>query len=144
MKTTLFQFFQFSVVGQLSFAVDIIVLWLLADSIPLLWARMLAFALAVLTNWLCHRLYTFKEYATLDAKLKEATQFAVASLIGLLPNIGLYWWAIGTDLYAQYADWSLAPVVAMFPGIFVGHCLNFLLSKYWVFNRKADDVVDYP
>lgn len=144
MKSTLLQFFQFSVVGQVSFAVDIVVLWLLADSIPLLWARVLAFALAVLTNWLCHRFYTFKEHATLDAKLREATQFAIASVIGLVPNVGLYWWVIASDMYMRYADWSLAPVAAMLPGIFVGHCLNFLLSKYWVFKRKADDVVDYP
>ncbi|SBS30421.1 GtrA-like protein [Marinomonas aquimarina] len=144
MKSTILQFFQFSVVGQVSFAVDVVVLWLLADAIPLIWARVLAFALAVLTNWLCHRLYTFKEHATLDAKLKEATQFAFASILGLLPNIGLYWWAIRSDFYEQYAHLSLAPVLAMIPGIFVGHCLNFLLSKYWVFKRKADDVVDYP
>ena len=144
MKSTILQFFQFSVVGQISFAVDIAVLWLLADELPLMWARILAFALAVLTNWLCHRLYTFKEHATLDAKLKEATQFAVASLVGLLPNVGLYWLTIGSDVYAHYSDWSFAPVAAMLPGIFVGHCLNFVLSKYWVFKRKTDEVVDYP
>lgn len=144
MKSTILQFFQFSVVGQISFAVDVVVLWLLADSIPLMWARVIAFIIAVLTNWLSHRLFTFKEHANLDAKLKEATQFVIASLLGLIPNLGLYWWLIRTDLYAEYEHWSFAPVMAMIPGIFIAHCLNFLLSKYWVFKQKGEDIVDYP
>lgn len=144
MKTTLLQFFQFSLVGQVSFTVDVAVLWLLADHVALIWARIIAFTLAVLTNWLCHRIYTFKEHATQDAKFKEAVQFSVASLLGLIPNVGLYWWAISTATYQTYANYELAPVAAMLPGILVGHCLNFLLSKHWVFKGKSDNAVDYP
>lgn len=143
MKTTLLQFFQFSLVGQISFAVDVAALWLLADYMPLLWARIIAFSFAVFTNWVCHRLYTFKEHATRDAKLREAIQFSLASVLGLVPNVGVYWWVIHTDSYQTHAANELAPIVAMLPGIILGHGLNFVLSKYWVF-KQSGDLLDYP
>ncbi len=128
------QFFQFSLVGLVSFTIDVVVMWLLADKLPLVLARVLAFAAAVLSNWIFHRIYTFKDHATLDAKLREATHFTIASLLGMLPNVGIYWWTVSTGFYQTHQDFPFAPVLAMIPGIMVGHCVNFALAKYWVFN----------
>lgn len=136
MKTTLSQFFQFSAVGLISFLVDVVAMWCLAGAMPIMWARTLAFLLATLTNWLFHRQYTFKEHATPDAKFKEAIHFLVASLIGILPNIGVYWLTVESALYQSYAQYHLAPVIAMIPGVLAGHICNFLLSKFWVFKPK--------
>lgn len=135
MQNTLFQFFQFSLIGLISFGIDVAALWLLADWLPLVLARVIAFGLAVFSNWVCHRLYTFRAHASHAAKLREASQFLVASLIGMVPNIGVYWWLIETQFYAHYAHFSVAPVAAMMPGILIGHFVNFGLSKYWVFNQ---------
>ena len=142
MKHFLTQFFQFSLVGLVSFSVDIVAMWLLSNWLPLVLARCLAFATAVLTNWICHRIYTFREYASVDAKLREATHFVIASVIGMIPNVGIYWWVVTTSFYSTYQHTPFAPVMAMIPGILLGHCINFALSKYWVFKQR--NAVHHP
>lgn len=142
MHRFLTQFFQFSLVGLVSFGIDVVVMWLLAHWLPLVLARFIAFAAAVLTNWVCHRIYTFKDYATVDAKLREATQFIIASLVGMIPNVGIYWWVVTTSFYLTHQQTPFAPLIAMIPGIMVGHCVNFALSKYWVFKQR--DAIHNP
>ncbi|TDO99718.1 GtrA family protein [Marinomonas balearica] len=135
-KSTLIQFFQFSLVGLFSFAIDFLAMWVFSQWIPLVFARSLAFLLAVLSNWICHRLYTFRRHKDQQAKLKEAIHFAIASLVGMIPNVGIYGWIVHSDEYLLYSSQPYAPLAAMIPGIMTAHIFNFALSKYWVFSHK--------
>ncbi|ADZ90797.1 GtrA family protein [Marinomonas mediterranea] len=135
-KSTFIQFIKFSLVGLISFVIDVFAMWVFSHWLPLVLARAVAFVLAVLTNWVCHRLYTFKSHASRQAKLKEAITFLTASLVGMIPNVGIYWWIVHSDWYVNYHSMSLAPLIAMIPGIVAGQITNFVLSKYWVFKEQ--------
>lgn len=125
-------FIRFAVVGGVGFIVDSISLVLLNQLFPLVLARGVAFWVAASSNWYLNRHFTFLNGATARPAVAQWGQFLFASCIGFVPNWGCYWWLVTNTEWAE-----LHPVLAMVPGIGLGMCVNYALSKYWVFRPRS-------
>lgn len=128
------QFVKFGLVGFLGFLVDASVFWFASHWLPYPSARALSFWAAVTSNWWFNRIFTFKEADHYGKKHQQWGKFFLASVIGFIPNWGIFVWLIWmVEPYATLANNSFFPYVAMVPGILAGMLINFSLSKWWVF-----------
>ncbi|MGB1239331.1 MAG: GtrA family protein [Pseudomonadales bacterium] len=120
---------RFALVGCIGFIIDVLVFICCSFFLPVLLARGVAFWLAASSNWWCNRHFTFG--ASRKKKGLECGQYLCASILGFVPNWGLY-------AYLQQASaWAVQhPVLALVPGILVAMLLNYVLARCWVFARE--------
>lgn len=126
-------FFRFAIVGCIGFLIDVSAFLCLSLFFSPVVARALAFWLAVTSNWFCNRYFTF-HCAREKAAVLQWGQFQLSALLGFIPNWGCYWWLL------QHADWAVQkPVLALIPGVVAAMCVNYSLSRYWVFSAKRGE-----
>lgn len=124
--------FRFACVGATGFVIDCLSFVLLSTLAPPVTARGASFWIAASSNWYLNRHFTFRQSGQHQAA-KQWGQFLCASVVGFLPNWGIYVWLLHNTPWAQ--DYTLA---AMVPGILAGMLVNYLLAKSWVFKAVQD------
>jgi len=138
LRSLLVQLVRFGVVGAAGFVVDIAVfnalrLTLLAPEVihtgPLV-AKVISTALAILTNWLGNRHWTFAGSRQRNT-VREGIEFFAVSLVGM--GIGLL------CLYVSHYLLGLTSVVAdnissNVIGLALGAVFRFVLYRYWVYS----------
>lgn len=137
------QFAKFGVVGGLGVLVNLAVFNLLLftvfDSSRIhegpLWANIIATIVAIAFNWVGNRYWTFREHRGKQL-LREAVEFTIVSLGGLLIGLGCLWishYALGFD--SKLADNIASNVV----GLALGTIFRFVFYRVWVFSPRASE-----
>ena len=126
------QFVKFAVVGAIGTVVNLAVLKLtlllwgqLSESTPFAveaFASGLAFAVAVVNNYLLNRWWTFRSSGTMSA---EFLKFLVVSICGLVLNELVFWvFRAQLDLHVMVSQ--LLAIACVLP-------FNFVVNKLWSF-----------
>ncbi|MGK9148059.1 GtrA family protein [Plantibacter flavus] len=128
---------RFAVVGGAGFLVDVGVFNILAffvlehsGSGGLIAAKAISTSLAILTNWIGSRLYTFSGRGRSVDVVREAVEFAGVSLAGGAIALLCLWVSHSVlHLTSPLADNVSANVV----GLILGSVFRFVLYRFWVF-----------
>ena len=121
------QFFRFSLVGILGFAIDATVLSLaLVAHTGLLPGRCISYLVAASCTWLLNRRWTFPDRRR--SPVKQWLRFLAANSFGGALNYGVY-----AFLVLHWHIFTLFPAFAVAIGSVSGLASNFLLSKFVVF-----------
>lgn len=137
------RFFRFAVVGSIGAVVDFGVLNLLAlvFEVPTVWASVVSFIAAVMSNFTWNRLWTYPDSRSKPV-LQQGMQFLLVSVIGLIIRTPLFA-LIERNLLRLLADampvrWLSAQVVAhniaLAVVILVVMLWNFIANRYWTYN----------
>jgi len=138
------RFLRFACVGIVGAVVDFGTFNLLTKlaSIDTVWASIISFAAAVLSNFLWNRYWTYPDSRSKPIS-KQVTQFSVVSMVGL---------GIRTPLFAWLKDFlprslaGLLPKNFIFSSTMLGHNLalafavlvvmlwNFFANRFWTYN----------
>lgn len=138
LRTLAGQLIRFGAVGIIGFAVDVLVFNALRltifspDAMHLgpLYAKVISTTLAILTNWLGNRLWTFRRLRRTDMA-REGVEFLVVSLGGMLIGLGCLWvshYVLGFT--SVLADNISSNVV----GLALGSMFRFVLYRTWVYS----------
>ena len=123
----------FALVGASGFLIDVAVyLGLQAIGGEHRVARFLSFWPAVTWNWWLNRRLTFEERPR-QARARQWTKFAAASVIGLGVNVGTY--LVLTSFVDLFARHRLPALVC---GVLLGGGVNFLVADRYVYRRRTD------
>lgn len=137
------RFLKFAVVGSIGFAVDFAIYNLLGEGfhVPAEWAQVGSFSVAVLSNFILNRNWTFPDSRT-QAAGAQLAQFGIVSLFGLgirtviiliilgpfikfFENLGLRVPLSPEQLGENFAL-AVVVVIVMF--------WNFFANRYWTYN----------
>ncbi len=155
------RFIKFAVVGILGFLIDAGTVLILQNTVlppvndlsePLAinvaLVQSIAFVLAVCSNFVWNRLWTYPDSRSQSAR-RQLTLFAIVSVIGWVIRtlwIGLSYEPLGnlsttvfTSINANYApalidQHKVGTMVALFFGVIVVMFWNFLANRYWTYN----------
>ncbi|MDI6916168.1 MAG: glycosyltransferase family 2 protein [Thermoplasmatales archaeon] len=126
-KSIFHQFFKFCIVGGIGVLVNICVLYSLVEFLYLwyMFAAVVAFVVAVSSNFVLNKIWTFKEKSKGIKVAGQYSKFFIVCIIGLLINLGVLY------ILVQYGNmWY---VLAQLVAIGVATLNNFVGSKFWVF-----------
>ena len=137
-KPWLAKYLKFSIIGGLGAIINTVVLWTANELffVYYLWASVLAFSVAVTSNYFLNRKYTFRSKERVS---KQYSQFLAVSVSGLFLNLivlksivdGLMpAMDIGKDKASVYL------IIANLITIFIVSIFNFLVNSFWTF--RAD------
>lgn len=147
-------FVRFALVGASGFLVDVACMLLFSTWLPFIWARGVAFWIAATSNWWLNRTITFaqchdarltatsttntvsiKNWPSRKAALLQWLQFLGGSVIAFVPNWGCYVALLSfhnnVTHHTLYIVW---PYLAMAPGVILGMTINYVFSRFWIFN----------
>jgi putative flippase GtrA len=137
------QLAKFGMVGLVGFAVDITVFNLLRATVLApdaveagpIWAKVISTVLAILTNWLGNRYWTFSRDRQ-SQTLREGLEFFAVSLVGMGIGLACLWVSHYVLGYTSVLADNISSNVV---GLFLGAVFRFVLYRYWVFspNRRA-------
>lgn len=155
------RFIKFGFVGVLGFAIDAGTVLILQNTLlppvnalsePLAnnvaLTQSIAFALAVISNFVWNRLWTYPDSRSQSAQ-RQLAQFAIVSVIGwVIRTLWIAWsyeplgdlsTALLVMLSPDYAPallerHKLGTMVALFFGVIVVMFWNFLANRYWTYN----------
>jgi len=141
MRALITQFAQFGVVGLGGLVVDVAIFNILRLTVlspdvihegPII-AKVLSTSVAIILNWLGNRYWTFSSRRR-SSKLREAFEFAVVSVGGMLIALACLWvshYVLGfTSLLAD----NIATNVV---GLALGTAFRFTFYRLWVFRGPA-------
>jgi Predicted membrane protein len=127
---------RFGVVGGLSWGLDTAVFnvarFLLGGAV--IWAKVIAVAVAACFSWTINRGWTFKSRAT-DNPVQELVKFLVVNLLGMLPPLLCLWishYMLGWT--STLADNISGNVI----GLILGTVLRYFGYRYLVFNGNTE------
>ncbi len=126
------RFAKFAIVGAVGSVVDFGILNLMHKAFgwSLLWANVLSFSMAVLSNFTWNRLWTFPESRS-RRKREQLPQFALVNVVGLGINtlilLGLD--AVFSHFIADPWDYNLAKAIAIGVVLF----WNFGANRLWTY-----------
>lgn len=128
------QFFKFCLVGGLGVLVNLGVLYSLVQFLGLfyLYAAILAFVVAVSSNFILNRIWTFANVRKGVGITGQYFRFFGISIMGLLINL--------TILYLLVQHGNLWYLFSQMVAILAATTNNFLGSKYWAFRKKGLDI----
>ena len=138
------RFLRFAVVGVIGAIVDFGAFNLLVNlaRIPAIWASVLSFTAAVISNFLWNRFWTYPDSRSKQIS-RQMIQFSVVSLVGL---------GIRTPLFAWMEKWLIRYLASILPknfflsNVFIGHNIalaiavlvvmmwNFYAHRFWTYN----------
>lgn len=121
------QFVRFAVVGFSGFAVDTICVYALRAELGLYGAGVVAWLVAVTSNWVINRVWTFRGQGEGSAH-RQFLRYVLVNIVGFVLNRGAYALMI-TFVAAAAAEPILATAVGAVAGMFA----NFFLSRALVF-----------
>lgn len=136
------RFLRFAVVGAIGAVIDFGVFNLLTNltTIPAVYASVISFALAVISNFIWNRFWTYPDSRSKPLG-RQLVQFIVISVMGL---------AIRTPLFAWLEKWMIHEVEILqlnipFTPTFIGHNIslatvivvvmfwNFFANRFWTY-----------
>ncbi|KZN15437.1 GtrA family protein [Marinomonas sp. TW1] len=130
-------YYRFALVGGIGFLVDLSSLMLLSQYAPYTIARGLSFWVAASSNWWWNRHFTFSNNRHKKTAVVEWLQFLSGSLLAFIPNLGVYLLLIHIQPWIHDHELrAIWPYFAMIPGVAIGLCINYSLSRYWVFRDR--------
>jgi putative flippase GtrA len=151
-KKLIFQFLKFGVVGVLNTGVDWLTFFLLSSFIQVfqgegeIWAKIIAFTVAVVNSFILNSLWTFKEEFSTglgkgqEQKLRAGSvylgKFIIVSLIGLVINsiiFSLFRFRLGSSKLVGLIFASGAATL-----------WNFLANKLWTYKNTLSDEKKNP
>jgi putative flippase GtrA len=123
---------KFLAVGAFSFVVETgsLTALVLVFSMNRVAAKAIAFALAVLSNFIWHRFWTYAESRSKHV-LTQAAQFTLLSVIGLGINL----------LAFRGADLLLVPLLGSVPALYAAQCTAVGVTLFW--NLLANRLITY-
>jgi putative flippase GtrA len=121
------QFARFAVVGASGFVVDTLCVYALRGTFGLYGAGVLAWGVAVSTNWVINRVWTFRGQGGGPAH-RQFLRYVAVNVVGFVLNRGAY--ALMVGFVAAAAE---EPVLATAAGAMAGMFANFFLSRTMVF-----------
>jgi len=118
-------------VGALGFVVDGGILTILTSGFGAspFWARVPSFTMAVVTTWLCHVFFTFRQMP--KNPLANLVAYAGSSLVGTFINLGIY-----TLCLLAVPEWRATPVLPLALGAVAGLMFNYAAARLVLFARK--------
>lgn len=125
------EFLLFGLVGCAGFVVDSGVLYALKGTFGIYIARAFSFILAVLTTWFLNKIITFNGSVSNKPVLNELLRYFLFMISGGTINYLVYW-VLTKNSELVYSH----PVIGVAAGSLAGMVLNYLTSKYLVFNKK--------
>jgi putative flippase GtrA len=143
MRKLIAQFAKFGVVGGIGVVINLAVFNLLLFTVfdskrihegPL-FANIIATVVAIAFNWVGNRYWTFREHRGKQL-LREAIEFTLVSLGGLLIGLGCLWishYVLGFD--SKLADNIASNVV----GLALGTIFRFVFYRIWVFSPRTSE-----
>jgi len=138
------RFLRFAVVGIIGAIVDFGTFNLLVKltSIMVVWASVVSFTAAVVSNFLWNRFWTYPDSRS-KAITRQVIQFAAVSLAGLAIRTPLFAWM--EKLLGQTFS-RMLPEKFIFSSTFLGHnaalaiavlvvmMWNFIVNRFWTYN----------
>lgn len=134
---------KFGAVGLVGFAVDVTVFNLLRATIfdpdqvhagPL-YAKIISTVLAILTNWVGNRYWTFGKYRQ-STTIREGIEFFAVSLAGMGIGLACLWFSHYVLGYTSVIADNISSNVI---GLALGSIFRFVLYRYWVFSPNRAD-----
>jgi putative flippase GtrA len=126
------RFVKFAVVGAIGAIIDFTLLNLLKGYLgwPLLWANTVSVSVAILSNFIWNRFWTFPESRS-RKKRKQLPQFALVNVVGLIINNLI---VVGLDaLFVTHLGEPLSYNVAKMFAIGVVLIWNFGVNRLWTY-----------
>ncbi|PJG84405.1 GtrA family protein [Conservatibacter flavescens] len=129
-KSTIKQILFFGFIGGVGFVVDTTILYLLKDNFGLYISRLVSFICAVFVTWILNRNITFKAQRRTN-KFYEFLYYLWCMIFGGMANLLTYY------LLVSYVITVLNyPIVGVAAGSIAGMVINFISSKFLVFNNE--------
>jgi len=127
-KNIIKEFFKFSFVGGIGTLVNITILYLLTERVGIYYmlSAISSFVIAMTSNFLLNKLWTFKESIKSDIG-KKYLQFGLVGVSALLIN--LFFLYIFTEIFGIYY------IISQILAIGIALIVNFLGNKIWTFTR---------
>jgi len=122
------KFFKFGVVGASGMVVDFGFTFLLKEKVRVqkYLANAIGFCMAVISNYIFNRLWTFESMNT--DMIKEFSRFALVAIIGLGINSLVLWLLVSKRKFKFYFSKLIAIAVVM--------CWNFSINYFYIFPHK--------
>lgn len=123
------QLARFGIVGVAGFAVNALLVELLAIVIGPVLAQIFAFPVAVTCTWIMNRQFTFK--STELPSFGEWRRYVAANSVGMVANNGCYFLLVllSETVHAR-------PIIAVAVGSIAGMFFNFVATKKYVFKTQ--------
>lgn len=127
-KEIIFQFFKFAFVGLIGTFVNIFILYILTEyfNIYYIISALFAFFIAVTTNFIFNKIWTFSE-KIYERTTKEYTNFFLVSLSALSVNIFF--------LYIFTEFLGIHYIISQIIAIGISLMINFIENKIWTFHK---------
>jgi putative flippase GtrA len=144
MRNFVAQLGRFGVVGLVGFGVDLGVFNTLRLTLldphqvqhGSFWAKVISTSLAIIVNWLGNRYWTFRHLRR-PHWVREAIEFALVSLGGLLISLGCLW----VSQYVFHQTSLLADNIATNGfGLVLGTLFRFTFYRLWVFRGQKGEL----
>jgi putative flippase GtrA len=123
---------RFLFVGALGTIVNIIIFYIFADylNINANISSISAFLVAVTHNYLLNHIWSFKKYVNFKVNWKSYIKYVSVNIFGLIVNL-----IVLNVILIQFNPTT--KVAAQFFGVLAGTSFNFILSRFYVFNKKS-------
>ncbi len=127
-KNVIKEFVQFGVVGGIGTLVNIVILYLLTEKVGVYYliSAIFSFIVAMSSNFILNKIWTFKEKARLGIG-KKYLQFGLVSVLALLVN--LFFLYVFTEIFGIYY------IISQILAIGIALIINFLGNKIWTFSK---------
>ena len=129
------QLLLFAISGAFGFVVDAGIVQFLVRELGVnpYGARVVSFLAAATTTWGFNRRYTFAGHSG-GSRRRELLRYLIAMACGFALNYGAY--AACLLFWPIVREW---PAIGVAAGSIAGAALNFLSSKYWIFQAPAGE-----
>lgn len=137
------RFLKFAIVGSIGFFVDFAVYNLLGIGfgVPALWAQVVSFSVAVLSNFVLNRIWTFPDSRSRSVG-NQLFQFVIVSVVGLGIRTGIMFFILNPLIHffdgwlngGVFTPEQLGENLALAIVVIIVMFWNFFANRYWTFN----------
>jgi putative flippase GtrA len=122
---------RFLFVGALGTVVNLIIFYIFADFLNFnaSVSSIIAFLVAVTHNYLLNHLWSFKKYVNFLVNRKSYIKYVCVNIFGLIVNL------IVLNLILMQFNPATKATAQLF-GVLAGTFFNFILSRFYVFNKN--------
>lgn len=128
-------FLRFLIVGGMGLTSDIISLYNLRHFIPLIWAKVFSYMIALIVTWLLNRRFTFQTQRSI--RVSECTRYACIYLSTGVLHVGIF-----AFLVHHSHHFYRHPIWAVLITAFVIAFINFFLLRLLVYNKRNSPCVE--